>query len=119
VTLERAIPSQIQVRTERREVKDVAVVPVFVNIPQGYILESWTASPPNLPLSGPKSRLDSIETVRTDPIDLRLHAAEEEVATTAFAGAPDAHFLVSPQVKVRYKLRPSPAVEPPGTKEMR
>jgi YbbR domain-containing protein len=119
VVLERAIPSQIQIRTERREVKDVPVSPVFENVPEGYRLESWTVTPPRLPLSGPKSRLDAIETVRTDPIDLRAHAGEEEVTTTAFAGDPQAHFVASPQVRVRYVLRARPAEDHSAEKERR
>lgn len=111
LVLERAIPSQVQIRTERREVKDVLVIPVFENVPQGYRVESWTATPPKLPLSGPKSRLDSIDSVRTDPIDLRAHGSEEEVATTAFAGDPRAHFVASPQVKIRYRLGLAPEAE--------
>lgn len=119
VVLERAIPSQIQIRTERREMKDVLVVPVFEHVPDGYRVESWTVSPPKLPLSGPKSRLDAIEVVRTDPIDLSLHAGEDEVMTTAFSGEPQAHFLTSPQVKVRYVLRPGEAPAQPAPKERR
>jgi len=119
VVLERAIPSQVQIRTERREIKDVLVVPVFENVPDGYRVESWAAAPPKLPLSGPKSRLDSIESVRTDPIDLKAHAAGEEVTTTAFAGDPHAHFVTSPQVKVRYTLGPAAAGDQPPKKEKR
>lgn len=119
VVLERAIPSQVQIRTERREVKDVLVIPVFENVPEGYRVESWTAVPARLPLSGPKSRLDSIDSVRTDPIDLKLHGSEEEVATTAFAGDPHAHFVASPQVKVRYRLIPVPAADKAPKKEER
>ncbi len=111
VVLERAIPSQIQIRTERREVKDVTVIPVFENVPDGYRVESWTAVPPRLPLSGPKSRLDLIDSVRTDPIDLRAHPAGEQVTTTAFAGDSHAHFLASPLVRVRYTLRPAHQAE--------
>lgn len=119
VVLERAIPSQVQIRTERREVKDVLVVPVFQNVPHGYRVESWTATPPHLPLSGPKSRMDSIDSVRTDPIDVKVHEGEEEVATTAFAGDPHAHFVASPLVKVRYRLGPAPAAEQPPEKGKR
>lgn len=119
VILERTIPSQIQIRTEQREIKDVPVTPVFENLPEGYRVESWTVSPARLPLSGPKSRLDSIDTVRTDPIDLRAHAGEEEVTTSAFAGDPQAHFIASPLVKVRFVLRPKPAAHHPDPKERR
>jgi YbbR domain-containing protein len=119
VVLERAIPSQIQIRTERREVKEVPVSPVFENVPEGYQIESWTVTPPRLPLSGPKSRLDRIETVRTDPIDLHSQPGGNEVLTTAFAGDPQAHFVASPQVRVRYVLSPIPAADRSAAKEKR
>ncbi len=120
VVLERAFPSQVQIRTERREVKDVLVIPVFENVPYGYRVESWSATPPRLPLSGPASRLGSIGSVRTDPIDLKAHGGGQEILTTAFAGDPHLHFLASPQVKVRCTLSPAPeARKQPKRKEKR
>jgi len=119
VVLERAIPSQIQVQAEARVVKDVRVVPVFDNLPEGMEVGSWAVDPPRLTLSGPKSRLDALQEVRTDPIDLRLHADDRRVATVAFAGDPHAHFATPPQVTVKFELRraASAAPKPPmGTK---
>jgi hypothetical protein len=116
VVLERAIPSQIQIRTERREVKEVAVVPVFENVPEEYRVESWSVTPPVLTLSGPKSRLDAIHEVRTDPIDLHVRLEQGQVETVAYSGDPRVHFSVSPQVVVRFVLRPANAAAP-GTEE--
>ncbi|MEJ5368535.1 MAG: CdaR family protein [Bryobacteraceae bacterium] len=109
VVLERAIPSQIQIRTERREVKEVKVVPVFENVPEGYRVESWTVTPPVLMLSGPKSRLDAIREVRTDPIDLHVRLGQSQVETVAYAGDPQVHFTQSPQVLVQFVLKPANA----------
>lgn len=109
VVLERAIPSQIQIRAERREVKQVTVVPVFENVPEGYRVESWTVTPPVLELSGPKSRLDAIREVRTDPIDVHVRLGQEQVETVAYAGDPQVHFRQSPQVVVRFVLKPRDA----------
>lgn len=117
VVLERAIPSQIQIRTETRVTKEVSVVPIFENIPDGFQVASWSVSPSRLTLSGPKSRLDSIHSVHTDPIDLKVHAKEGRVVTTAFAGDPQAHFTVSPQVEVRFELAPAAAPPPAPAKE--
>lgn len=119
VVLERAIPSQIQVHAEVRVTKDVRVLPVFDNLPEGMEVAAWVVDPPRLPLSGPKSRLDAIHEVRTDPIDLRLHADDRQVTTVAFAGDPQAHFAAPPQVTVKFELRRAGAVapQPPAEKK--
>lgn len=114
VVLERAIPSQIQIRTERRVVKEVRVAPVFENVPEGFRVGSWTAAPAMLPLSGPKSRLDAIREVLTDPIDVGAHAGEGRAATVAYAGDPQAHFTASPQVVVQFVLQEETRGEAPA-----
>lgn len=116
VELERAIPSQIQIQTETRVTREVAVIPVFQNIPAGFRVAAWSVVPRVLTLSGPKSRMDSIHHVSTDPIDLQLHGLSGRVATTAYAGDPQAHFLSSPDVVVEFSLEPVTAAEPPGRK---
>jgi len=117
VVLERAIPSQIQIRTETRVTKEVSVIPVFENIPEGFHVASWSVSPSRLTLSGPKSRLDSIHSVRTDPIDLKVHAKQRQAVTTAFAGDPQAHFTDWPQVEVRFELAPVAEPRPAAVRE--
>ncbi|MGC8759691.1 MAG: CdaR family protein [Bryobacteraceae bacterium] len=108
VELERAVPSQIQILTEIRVTKEVTVIPVFNNIPAGFRVASWSVAPSVLTLSGPKSRMDAIHHVNTDPIDLQLHGMSGKVSTTAFAGDPQAHFLSSPEVVVKFRLEPLP-----------
>ncbi|MGQ9916713.1 MAG: CdaR family protein [Bryobacteraceae bacterium] len=112
VVLDRAIPSQIQIRTEKREVKRVPVVPEFENVPEGYRVESWSVRPDMLTLSGPKSRLEAIREVRTDPIDLHERLDQGQVTTVAYAGDPRVHFTESPQVVVRFVLRPANGAAP-------
>lgn len=107
VVLDRAIPSQIQIRTEKREVKRVPVLPEFENVPEGYRVESWSVRPDMLTLSGPKSLLNAIREVRTDPIDLHEPLDQGQVTTVAYAGDPRVHFTESPQVVVRFVLRPT------------
>lgn len=104
VVLERAIPSQIQILTETRVTKEVEVHPLFQNVPSGFRVASWSARPPVLTLSGPKSRMDSIQHVNTDPIDLQLHGMAGRVRTTAYAGDPQAHFTASPEVEIEFRL---------------
>lgn len=112
VVLDRAIPSQIQIRTEKREVKRVPVVPEFESVPEGYRVESWSVRPDMLTLSGPKSLLDAIREVRTDPIDLHETLDQGQVTTVAYAGDPRVHFTESPQVVVRFVLRPTNGAAP-------
>lgn len=108
VVLERAIPSQIQILTEIRVTKEVEVHPIFENIPAGFRVAFWAAAPPVLTLSGPKSRMDAIHHVNTDPIDLQLHGMSGKVRTTAYAGDPQAHFTTSPEVEIEFRLERLP-----------
>ncbi|MCS7043261.1 MAG: CdaR family protein [Bryobacteraceae bacterium] len=119
VVLERAIPSQIQILTETRVTKEVEVHPIFQNIPAGFRVVFWSATPRVLTLSGPKSRMDSIHHVNTDPIDLQLHGMAGRVKTTAFAGDPQAHFTESPEVEVEFRLERLPEAAPGGGGEGR
>lgn len=108
VVLERAIPSQIQVRAEERVARDVPVLPVLENVPDGVRVAAWEVTPRTLKVVGPRSRVDAIESVHTDPVDVRAAAGQEEVRTTAFAGDPQVHFTSSPSVILKLTLAPAP-----------
>jgi hypothetical protein len=108
VVLERAIPAQIQLRTEPRIQRQARVLPTFENIPADMHVESWQIDPPLLNLVGPRSRVDAIDTVHTDPVDLRALPPSGEVRTAAFIGDPQVHFTDSSLVVLRLKLAPAP-----------
>ena len=116
VTLERAIPAQIQIRTETRISREVPVIPVFENIPTGMQVAASQVTPPRLTIIGPKSRIQAIASVQTDPIDLLGVSPNSDIRTTVFAADPQVHFTTSPSILLRVSLvpaRPSTPSAPP------
>lgn len=117
VVLERAIPAQIQLRTEPRISRLVPIHPVFENIPPGQGVASWRIDPPQLTLVGPRSRVEAIENVLTDPVDLNAPPPGGEIRTAAFIPDPQVHFTDSPIVVLRYKLGPASSPAPTTPKK--
>jgi YbbR domain-containing protein len=64
-------PSEVTLSVDKEEDR---LVPVRVHIqgepPPGYEIESMTAIPAAVVVSGPRQRLDAIEAIRTTPIDM-------------------------------------------------
>ena len=114
VVLERAIPAQIQLRTEPRISREVPVLPTFENPPDGTGVSSWQIVPPRLTVVGPKSRVDAIESVHTDPVDVLAVPEGDEIRTAAFIGDPQVHFADSSIVVLRVQLAPAAAPAPPA-----
>jgi len=107
IVLERAIPAQIQIRTETRVSREVPVLPRFEHIPEGMRVASCDVLPPRLTLIGPKSRVDAIERVETDPVDLRALPEDGRIRTTAFTGDQQVNFIAAPSLILRITLVPA------------
>jgi YbbR domain-containing protein len=106
VTLERAVPAQLQIRVETRISRDVPVKPQFENIPEGMMVVSAEVSPAKLTLVGPQSRVRHIQEVLTDAVDLRILDAKGNAASTAYSGDAQVNFTTSPAVTVHVTLAP-------------
>lgn len=90
VSLVRVIPSQVKVRLEKRITKDVPVEVRFAGPPpRGYRVASQTVAPPAVRLVGPESRLESVTSVLTDPVDLASKIGTAEFRVNA--ALPDGH----------------------------
>lgn len=103
VTLERAIPGQIQLRLERRLTREVAVELWFeggAKAPPGVGVQ-----PDRLTVVGPESRVRLIERVHTDPIDLHALEASKEIHVSAYSGDTRVNFTSSPVVTVQWPER--------------
>lgn len=104
VILERAVPGQVQLRMESRLYREVPVRARFEGVPDGMLIQSVSVVPEQLNIVGPRSRVDAIDFVETDPIDLGLLEGKTEAKATAFSGNPQVHFTNSPIVTVRFQL---------------
>ncbi len=64
-------PAEITVSLAERATREVDVVPNFVGAPpSGHRLQQYTLNPPEIEIVGPPERLDAVEWVETEPIEL-------------------------------------------------
>jgi YbbR domain-containing protein len=72
ISLIRAVPGQIRLALEHRLQKDVTVSLRYSGAPPpGFRVKIGEVTPERIQVVGPESRVRAVETVETDPIDLR------------------------------------------------
>ena len=110
VTLVRVVPSQVRVRLERRTIKDVPVEVRFAGPPpSGYRVSRQTVEPTTVRVVGPESRLEQIETLQTDPVDLSTELANAEFRVPIVLPDPQVRFeQAQPLATVRVTLEKIP-----------
>lgn len=106
VTLERVIPSQVRMTLETRIAREVPVVIRVSHLPEGMVIESQSAIPPSLVISGPSSHVQKVQFVETDPVDVRTLDDRGEAPAIAYSGDPQVHFTGQSSIRVRIKLAP-------------
>lgn len=98
-------PSSVQIRMEPRATKLVSVRPVILGTPaDGYKQGAVTVEPPQVSLTGPKSALDRIRFVLTDPIDLSGKSAPVEERVEPRYDSPLVKDSLSGPLKVRVAI---------------
>lgn len=107
IVLERAVPSQIQIGTDLRVMREVPVMPRFENVPAGMQVASCSVDPARMTVVGAKKRVELIESVATDAVDLSELGQDGTVKTTVFSGDAQVNFLTSPTVTLRVVLTPA------------
>ncbi len=64
-------PSELVLSVDQERGREVPVRPLIQGSPpEGYEVESVTTEPPTVTVSGPRQRLETIEAIRTVPIDM-------------------------------------------------
>jgi YbbR domain-containing protein len=104
VVVERIVPSQVRLRFEPRASREVRVIPRITGLPDGMQAASVEALPAYLNILGPKSRIERIGQVETDPVDLSGSPQGGEFQVNAYAGDPQVFFAGSAAVTVRVTL---------------
>jgi YbbR domain-containing protein len=106
VRLVRAIPSEARFRFERRRTASVRVQPRFAGEgTNGYVVSSWSVTPPELVVVGPASHVARITTVFTDPVDVSNVVGTSEFRVNAFLNDAFARFQSGPQVGVSVSMK--------------
>lgn len=100
--LERAIPTQVRMRFEERFARDVPVRIRYEGNPMpGYRIARQELSPEYLRVIGPRSRVEALESIDTDPIDLNGVIAEMETRVSTFVDDPQLRIDGPSTVRVR------------------
>lgn len=102
LALERAIPNQIRMRFEERFARDVPVQIRYADKPMpGYRIARQEVSPEYLRVVGPRSRVELVQFLDTDPIDLNGIITESETRVTTFVDDPQLRIDGNSTVRVR------------------
>lgn len=106
----RAVPSQIRLRLEPRAARDaVVMVRYAAPAPGGHRIALQEVVPPQVRIVGPESRVNAIDRVQTDPIELS-DEMEQVFHVHTYAGDPQVRLERSDLlITVKVKLAPDPS----------
>jgi len=102
VTLLRAVPAQVRLQFEQLLTRDVPVEVRFSAAPpEGYQIGEQVVDPPRVRILGPESRVESVISVQTDPIDLSATVGRRDFRVPTSVTDPQVRFEGSTMVSVR------------------
>jgi len=105
VVFYRAVPSQLTLHFDQLVIKEEPVQPLYVNKPSGYQVVSQAFSPAKVRIRGSQDRVQVINQVRTDPVDLSGVVGEKLIHTHLNIGDPQVRLVEVPaDITVRVKL---------------
>jgi YbbR domain-containing protein len=105
VAFYRAVPSQLTLHFQELIVKEEPVQLVYVNTPAGFRVAGQDFSPVRVRIRGSAVRVQAIQQVKTDPIDLSGVSAEKVFRTHLNVGDPQVRLVDAPsEISVRVKL---------------
>lgn len=105
VTFLRAVPSQLRLRFDRMLLKDVPVQIRLKGTPAaGYRVTSQTSAPDVLRISGPESRVRTVQTAETDSVDVGGMTHNVDLRVNAFVADSRAQFQSPPVVTVKITI---------------
>jgi YbbR domain-containing protein len=106
-------PSRLRMVFDTRETRQVAVKPRVVGtLPPGYSIESVTADPATLTITGPAHHVNAIENAATDTVDATGVAGQASFETMAYLPDPLVHLSGSGPIHVIVRTQKSKAGVP-------
>jgi YbbR domain-containing protein len=105
VVFYRAVPSQLTLHFDQLAVKEESVQPVFVNRPASYRIASQEFTPAKVRIRGSEDHVQTINQIKTDPINLSGVVGEKVFHTHVNVGDPQVRLVeTSSEITVRVKL---------------
>jgi YbbR domain-containing protein len=106
VRLVRAIPSEVRFHFEPRRMRSVPVQVRFLGEGQnGYAVAEYRVDPPEMVITGPRSRVARIAAVIADPIDLANTSGNSEFHVNVFTEDSFVRFLNTPEAVVTVTMK--------------
>jgi len=94
-------PSRLRLVFDQHETRQIAVKPRVVGtLPPGYRIQSVTADPATLTITGPAHHVDSVDFALTDAVDATGVAAQSSFETMAYLPDPLVHITGSGLIHV-------------------
>ncbi|MBL8222626.1 MAG: YbbR-like domain-containing protein, partial [Bryobacterales bacterium] len=95
----RAVPAQIRIRLEYQVSREVPVVVRYAGpAPEGLRIARQDISPQLVRILGPESRVNAIDRVQTDPIELTSIEGVQAFQTHPYSGDPQVRMVNSDQI---------------------
>ena len=104
VTFYRAVPSQVTLRFDRLQRRQVPVLAAYANTPDGYRIRSLTITPTSVEILGPGERVSTINQVKTDPVDLSGLTGEKQYRVQLHIGDPQVRLEAPIEAVVHVQL---------------
>jgi YbbR domain-containing protein len=97
VEVSRIVPSQMRLRFEKRITRDIPIEIRFAGPPHaGYRITGHEALPQKVRVTGPENRVEALQSVQTDAIDLSSTVGNAEFRVPAFVPDPHVRFDGNP-----------------------
>ncbi|HUA21514.1 MAG TPA: CdaR family protein [Bryobacteraceae bacterium] len=109
VTFYRAVPSQVTLRFDRLEHRQVPILPAYGAAPAGYRIRSISVTPSEVEILGPGERVNAINEVKTDPIDLNGVTGTRQFHVQVHIGDPQVRLAVPTEAAIRVVMEKSNA----------
>ena len=112
VAFYRAVPSQVSLRFERLVSRDVPIEPAYLKgPPDGYGVVKYSFTPSKLRVRGPEGRIQRLNHITSDPIDLSGVVSQTGIRVQARVGDPQVRLESSPIVTFNVTMAKAPDKE--------
>ena len=103
----RVNPSRVRLHFERTISKLVTVKPQITGMPgPGFEVRQILISPSSAEIGGPESRVNSLESISTEPVNVEGEIADVQAVVDLDIGDPLVRLLGTTTVQVRVEIRP-------------
>lgn len=113
--VQQIIPSQVRLNFDTILTREVEVKPrVMGSFAPGYRIEKVVTQPPRVSISGPRQRVEAVDSATTDPVDASGSLAPSTFVTNAFVSDPLVQILHPTPVRVTVimeKVQAEPGVQ--------